>query len=187
MGLFRKLSIVFASVIMFGCASPAQVDNMRVDHSVNMNFDKSLADSIKIDDVEGGEETNPMWTSEVGNKEFKAALNASLKSQGLLSETNKSGYELTATLVESDQPLFGADFEVTLSIRYILIEMKNDKVIFNKVIKTPYTATMGDSLLGVKRLRLANEGSAKKNITELLNILSKLKMEKDDIKVVSTL
>jgi len=37
-----------------------------------------------------------------------------------------------------------------------------------KIIKSPYTVTVGDAFAGIKRLQLANEGSAKENIYKLL-------------------
>jgi hypothetical protein len=50
-------------------------------------------------------------------------------------------------------------------------------VVLREVIRTPFTAGFGDSVIGVKRLRLANEGSARVNIVALLKRLSDLKIE----------
>ena len=48
----------------------------------------------------------------------------------------------------------------------ILCEDKS--IVFQKTIKSPYTATIGDAFVGMTRLTLANEGSAKENIYKLL-------------------
>ena len=41
-------------------------------------------------------------------------------------------------------------------------------------IKSAHTATAGDSLVGVTRLRLANEGAARKNIEAAIAAMGKL-------------
>ncbi|PSW05714.1 hypothetical protein C9I89_08205 [Photobacterium lipolyticum] len=187
MNLFRMSTIILAGSLMFGCASPAKVENMKIDESVNMSFDKSLTSSIEVNKVGGGEETNPMWTSEIGNNEFEAALKSSLKSLDLLSKSNQPTYELSASLMEVEQPTFGLDMEVTSSIRYILVEKISNKIILDEIIKAPYTATFGDAFSGVERLRMANEGSAKTNITKFLDELSKLKIDKSNIELVTKL
>ncbi|WP_231566667.1 hypothetical protein [Vibrio variabilis] len=181
-----KISIVtLSAVLMFGCASPAQVKNMKVDESVNLAFDENLNSAIELNQVGGGEETNPMWTSEIGNKEFEAALKSSLKSQYLLSRDSQSIYELSATLMEVEQPTFGLDMEVTSTVRYILVEKSTNQIIFDELIKAPFTATFGDAFSGVERLKVANEGSAKSNITKFLQKLSQLKIDSTKVTLVS--
>lgn len=185
MNLFRIPTIILAGSLMFGCASPAKIENMKIDEFVNMSFDKGLTSSIEVNKVGGGEETNPMWTSEIGSNEFEAALKSSLKSLYLLSKNNQPTYELSASLMEVEQPIFGLDMEVTSSIRYLLVEKSSNKIILDEIIKAPYTATFGDAFSGVERLRMANEGSAKINITKFLYELSKLKIDKSNIELVT--
>ncbi|MGF1885791.1 hypothetical protein L4D13_06585 [Photobacterium profundum] len=187
MNLLKISTIILAGSLLFGCASPAKVENMKVDESVNMSFDEGLTSSIEVNKVGGGEDTNPMWTSEIGNKEFEAALKSSLKSLYLLSDNSLPTYELSASLMEVEQPTFGLDMEVTSSIRYVLVEKSSNKIILDEVIKAPYTATFGDAFSGVERLRMANEGSAKTNITNFLDKLSMLKIDKSNIKLITKL
>ena len=52
------------------------------------------------------------------------------------------------------------------------LDNRYGKVVLDKVVVADYTATMGDSFWGIKRLRLANEGSAKNNIEKLIRSLS---------------
>ncbi|WP_230600359.1 hypothetical protein [Vibrio fluvialis] len=187
MNLLKISGITLTAALMFGCASPAQVENMKVDESVNITFDENLNSAIELNQVGGGEETNPMWTSEVGNKEFEAALKSSLQSQYLLSRDNQATYDLSATLMEVEQPTFGLDMEVTSTVRYVLVEKSTNKIIFDELIKAPYTATFGDAFSGVERLRVANEGSAKSNITQFLQKLSQLKIDTSKIELISKL
>lgn len=184
MNLIKLSTVIIAGALLFGCASPAQVENMKVDASVNMSFDKNLNNSIEVNKVGGGEETNPMWTSEIGSVEFEAALKSSLKSLYLLSQKSQPTYELSASLMDVDQPIGGLDMEVTSSIRYLLVEKSSKNIILDETIVAPYTATFGDAFSGVERLRMANEGSAKTSITKFLEKLSELKIDRSNIELV---
>jgi len=59
--------------------------------------------------------------------------------------------------------------------------VESESVVFDETVITPYTATVDDAFAGVKRLRLANEGSAQKNIEEFLNKLSELQIDADEV------
>ena len=43
----------------------------------------TLSRAIAVQTVGGGRETNPMWTSQVGNAEFQDALTKSLQARGM--------------------------------------------------------------------------------------------------------
>ena len=61
--------------------------------------------------------------------------------------------------------------------------MTKNLEILKETIIASYTAGFSDSVVAVKRLRLANEGSARENIHELLKALSKLKIKKHQISI----
>ena len=151
------------------------MENMTYTDSSGKTYDQALKKQVNVDHVNGGEETNPAWTSEISNEDFKQALKASLKSQGLFSDNGK--YLLSAHLVKVDQPMFGLDFTVTTHIEYQLTNKETNEVVFKELVVTPYTATMGDAFMGIERLRLANEGSGKKNIKNLLSELTKIDLK----------
>jgi len=161
-----------------GCASPAQISGMSVisDQTDAQFYDQRLHRNIQVTEVNGGDTTNPLWTSEIDGPDFGAALKQSLASAGLLGE-GTTAYTLRANLLRVDQPIFGTDFEVTCEAEYTLTESSSNAVIFREIIRTPYTAGMGDSLIGMKRLRLANEGSARTNISTLMKRLKALNPE----------
>nr|WP_282451737.1 hypothetical protein [Marinobacter koreensis] len=143
-------------------------------------YDTALQSNVNVANVSGGEDTNPAWTSEIDNDAFAGALKQSLRKQGLLSGSGR--YQLEALLLEVDQPMFGLDFKVTTHVKYILTDRKNNgAVVLNETIVAPYTATVGDAFVAIKRLRLANEGSGKANIQNLLEKLSELKIQPGDI------
>jgi hypothetical protein len=174
MTFIQKIITCSLVIVLCGCAAGAQTDQMTYRGSdVNpLVYDKALNKNVVIGTVDGGKGTNPAWTSEIGNEEFSAAVQSSLKSQGLFSEAGR--YLLTATLVKVDQPFIGISFTVTTHVQYVLTDTQTSKTIIDKMIVTPYTARMGDALLAVKRLQVANEGAGKANIEALMAELSAL-------------
>ena len=72
-----------------------------------------------------------------------------------------------------DQPLIGFDMTVTSHIAYSLVRNATQEAVLQETIVAPYTATVGDAFLGVKRLQLANEGSVRENVRQFLDKLYK--------------
>jgi len=178
-GNARILAVVAVLLYLTGCASGAKMGNMIYEGPVKA-YDMALDSNVNVANVSGGQETNPAWTSEIANDAFAGALKQSLRKQGLLSGSGR--YQLEALLLEVDQPMFGLDFEVTTHVKYILTDRdNNDAVVLNDTIVAPYTATIGDAFVAIKRLRLANEGSGNANIAGLLEKLSELQIRPGDI------
>ena len=145
------------------------------------NGSPKLKNNIVVDTVSGGKDTNPLWTSEISNVDFKQAMINSLRdAQYLSNDSDGSEYSLSAVLIEVKQPLLGASMTVTTHISYSLIENTSKKEIFYEKIESPYTAKWNDAFLGVERLRLANEGSARTNIKSLIDALNELEIEKNN-------
>lgn len=175
----KALGLAFV-ILIAGCASPARVDQMTASGGLSRTVpkDSPLKGSIGIKDVTGGRETNPMWVSSVSSADFERALEDSLRSAGLLNPVRSSGrLQLIADLVRLDQPMFGFDMTVTATVRYSIVERSTGKEIFSRLIPTPFTATMSDAFVGTTRLKLANEGTIKKNIEALIDELVKLQIQ----------
>jgi len=173
-----KVLILLISVgMIFGCATPARVDQMaaRPTGVMSASMPEQLHNNIRVTSVIGGDETNPLWTSEISSSDFKSALVESLRSAGLLAELRSGGeYDLEATLLDVEQPLIGLDFTVTTRVRYNLIDRDSRRRLLDTEIVQSHTATFSDAAYGVERLRLANEGAARKNIEELIRQISEL-------------
>lgn len=176
--MLRFLAVSLFAIVLTGCASSAQIPGMTVsDAQAKAHaYDASLHNSVQLGEVNGGEKTNPLWTSEIDGPDFHSALQQSLKNAELLGDAD-APYALRANLLRVDQPLFGLDFEVTSEVEYTLIEVASNKVVLREVVRTPFTAGVGDAFIAIKRLRLANEGSARTNIDAFLKRLSALKVE----------
>ena len=66
-------------------------------------------------------------------------------------------------------------------VRYTSANASGSDAVLNDVIITPYKFGMSDAIVVSKRLRLANEGSATKNIEGLLNKLSELEVAVEEV------
>lgn len=179
---FVKLSIAFTAILFLtSCATGARMENMTYNFSEveDLHFDPFLEKQISVQKVTGGKRTNPAWMSQISNENFEQALKMSLQRHGLYAESGQ--YKLSANLLKIAQPLFGLNLKVKTYINYQLIDSFNDKIIFQEIITAQYVATVADALNAAKRLRLANEGSGKENIKELMKILSKIKIQNEKL------
>lgn len=86
-------------------------------------------------------------------------------------------FVLNVNLIKLKQPLLGLKYKVIAEINYKLQDVKLKKLVFNKTITSSYTATLSDSPIGIKRMRLANEGAARANIEQLIKDLYAVKLD----------
>jgi hypothetical protein len=159
--------------LLAACAQPARVQNMVANRTAAvLPADSPLKEAICVAEVTGGEETNPLWTSEVDNAGFAGALTASLRNNSLLGPSDeRCAYDLNANLLGLAQPIMGFDLTVTSNINYSVIERSNQIPYFQTTVQKPFTADFSSSLLAIERLRLANEGAIKDNIAEFIRRL----------------
>jgi hypothetical protein len=166
--------LIGAACSIASCATPASVSGMAATPVAARPVPPSLSRAIVVEGVGGGRETNPLWTSQVGNAEFQEALAKSLQARGLYAEnTAAARYALSATLVNLAQPTIGADMTVGASIKYTLVERRTRSQVYDRVVDSFHTATVGDAALGVERRRLASVGAIKKNIENFIEDLSR--------------
>lgn len=180
--MLRLLAVSFCAAVLVGCASPSQPVNMTVSgaQATANDYDAQLQNNVQLTEVNGGEKTNPLWTSEIDGADFRIALQQSLEYANLLGDTS-APYALRANLLRVDQPLFGLDFQVTSEVEYTLTETASGKVVLREMVRAPFTAGVSDSLVAIKRLRLANEGSARENINVFLQRLGDLKIDANQV------
>ena len=172
-----KLCTIAIITMLAGCASPAQMKNMSVNsESLKIENDSPLRKNMTVRTVTGGSETNPMWTSQVSSKDLKGALTSSFKATELQSDNPNARYALDAAMIELNQPFIGLNMTVKSTIDYTVIDTKTNSVVFDESISAPFTASPGDSLVGMRRLRLANEGAIRENITKLIKELQDLEL-----------
>lgn len=185
--LVKRFLALSMTAMLVACAAPARIDQMQVNSSLAARTaakESPLRDGIAIRDVTGGKETNPMWISNVSSHDFERALEMSLRDAGLWSPNRQaSKYQLIVHLEKLDQPFGGFDMTVTANVRYSLVERSTNKTVFERSLTTPYTAKLGDALLGTERMKLANEGAVRSNIQQLIDQLIALKLTVAELKL----
>lgn len=182
----KLIYLVPLMLALSGCATPARIDQMtakRIDTS-KAAMKTPLNNNLSVKSVSGGESTNPLWVSKVGDEDFRQALEQSLKAAMLLSsDQSNSSYLLSAKLISLDQPLMGFDLRVTATVEYSLQERATGATVFSKSISTPFTATFSDAALAFERLKIANEGAARENIEKVIDELLSLKIPRQQVSV----
>jgi hypothetical protein len=170
------LAVPVIVALLTACATPARVEQMTVaapDATRTAIASTAMREAVTLGRVSGGKDTNPLWVSNISSADFEQALQASLRSAELLAPSRQDcRLKLTAQLLSLAQPAMGLDMTVTASVLYTLIDCRTQKEVWVRTITLPYTAAFSDSLLGVERLKLANEGAARVNIRKLVELLA---------------
>lgn len=163
-------------MLVASCAFPSKKGGMTI---TDYESPKKIKDKILVRESIGGSITLPFWTSEISNGEFTAAVQDSLINSKLftsLSNNWDDNWGLKIEIIKVDQPLIGIDFTVITNVKYTLY-LKGKKVHETTVVADG-TATPNDTVFAVKRLRLANEKSAKNNIQKFIKEISELDFAK---------
>jgi len=153
-------------IALGGCAAGARSTQMTASSSVApIGASDPGYKQFRVSKTQGGSKTNPLWMSSVSDADFKSALEASLKAANYLADqADQAKAEIVANLVELKRPMAGLDMSVTTQVRYSATDTATGSVVFDDTVGANGTAKFGDSLIGVERLRLANEAAIKANI-----------------------
>ena len=183
--LIYPILLISALIIVSGCATPARMTQMKAEPNswTKAHTTTPLINSISIKHVDGGKETNRIGKSQIGNEAFKDALTISLLDAELLAAGSNGAYALEAKIINVEQPTFGLNLTAVTNIQYTLTRVEDSNEIFSETIEAPYTAQFTDSLVGHARLKLANEGSVRNNIAQLIEKLYQLNIKPKTIAV----
>ena len=180
---FQALAATALLAGLNACASAAKPEAMTVmaPATTDKPFPQRLQHAMCVRTVSGGESTNPLWVSKVDDTGFRTALSASLDQAGLSAAASGCTYPVDVNLLGLSQPSMGFDMTVTSHVNYKVYDQSGQPVLL-ATIDAPYTAKMGDSLLGVERLRLANEGSIRTSIQDFFDKLRDADVKSADVK-----
>lgn len=172
--LSRSFLLLLAALALAACAQKARVTQMSTDvvAAYRIAASPEMQGAFRLGEVTGGEVTYPFWMSKVGTPEFAQALEHSFHVNGLLAPTaDAATYRVDADLSKLDQPLMGADFTVTSTVLYRVVEIATETPYFKKSVTVSYTASFSDSVFGATRLQFANEGAIRLNIETFIKKL----------------
>ena len=174
---FRALACCLCCLTLsaVGCASGAVAINM-----IPEDFEllRTHSNSVRVQTA-GGRETEWYAGSQISDEAFLEALYHSLEKSSVFSKVVTEGeadYFLDVFITDVVQPLMAFNMHVSVVANWTLTKLPSKKVVLKELIPTPYTATVGDALMGLKRLRLANEGAARANIREGIRRISELEL-----------
>jgi hypothetical protein len=172
----RLLLACSALALASACAEGASARGMTITAAdLRGPTSPDVAGAVAVGPVSGGKETNPAWKSNIDDASFREALQESLRVAGLLSPRPDAPLAVSATIVNLDQPMMGFSLTVTSVVRYTVRETRSGAVVIDEQITADHTATVGDAFNGTTRLKLANEGSARKNIARLVERLNTIR------------
>ena len=173
------LIVAFMATLLVGCEAfspqPLALQDM-IPKSSELIF-KSSGKSCALGEFEGLKGKEDL-IFKVTVFDLKKVVEDGLKNSQLFtsvyqSEQHGADYTLLAKIL--GQPVdAGISITVTLVVDYKIKRNDTDEVIFNKRIAIPYTATPGEAMVGMTRIRKANEGAVRENVKELLKEISKI-------------
>jgi hypothetical protein len=166
------LALAFGMALALGgCATPADPKAMVISSEPAAKpFPAKLQHAMCVRAVTGGEATNPLWVSKVDDAGFHTALANSLDGAGLTATADGCHYPVDVNLLGLSQPSVGFDMTVTSHVNYKVYDAGGQPVLL-ETINAPFTATMGDSVIGIVRLKMANEGSIRASIQQFFDKL----------------
>jgi hypothetical protein len=162
------------TLLLAGCATPADKQAMTVQKTAVAGKQQPYSVSVA---TSGGTETGTLDSSNIGNADLKAAIEASIRETKTFREVvqGKAGqYELSVNVISLSKPSIGLSFTVDLEAGWTLTRASDRQVVLRKAIKSSHTASMSDAFAGVVRLRLAVEGAARSNIAQGLAAIGQL-------------
>lgn len=171
----RVVGLMVAVLALAGCAGASKPDAM-IGMPVTATHKSGGSVSLV---VSGGKPTSSMGMSQISDEDFALALQGSIEKSGLFSRVASepgSYYRLQAHIGKLDQPVFAMASTVTMEVGYALTDLRSKETLWKKTIASTYTAELKEAYIGVKRLRLANEGAARENIRLMLEEISALSL-----------
>jgi len=167
----KWLGLISICLVIFGCSSSADLDRVIVDNNYGYQFKDSITGQIRVEYVSGASNTGNVYHFGLSNKEFKKSMEVSLRSYYLLAVESKPSYNLTASFLSVDYPSMGSDLYFDSEVRYVLVSRNDNKIVFDKIIKSKGVATIQDAFLSTTRLKIAAERAAHRNIKLFLSEL----------------
>ena len=89
---------------------------------------------------------------------------------GLTAPTATCSFPVDVNLLGLSQPIAGFDMTVTSHVNYKVFDSAGQPVVL-ATVDTPYTANFSAAFVGTERLRLANEGAIRTNISQFMDKL----------------
>jgi hypothetical protein len=84
--MLNRVMAFLVLLVLEGCATGAKVESMVAPATAPVQANSALRAAVTVNTVSGGQQTNPLWKSNIGNPEFQEALRQTLRANGMLSD-----------------------------------------------------------------------------------------------------
>lgn len=171
--LMAALALGISASLIGGCATPAASKAM-VPETVAV--EKTHPYSVNVE-VTGGRATEPTGTPQISNDSFDEAISETLekaKTFAKVQDDRSGNYELNVIIFKVQQPSAGSAASVTLETGWTLTNRLTGEVVWQKALRSTYTAADDSDITFVGRLKQATEGAAKDTIKQGVTEITRL-------------
>jgi hypothetical protein len=182
----RAILVTAALAQLAACASAAKPEAMvALTTPSQAPFPQGLQHAMCVRSVTGGQKTNALWVSKVDDQSFNTALSQSLSNAGLAAPASGCSFPVDVNLLGLSQPMAGFDMTVTSHVNYKVFDPSGLPLVL-ATIDAPYTADFSAAFVAAERLRLANEGSIRTNISQFLDKLRQAEVKTAAVAAAAT-
>lgn len=170
--LLRTFLLV-ASSFVASCTSPASPVGMTMgdrELSKLIVADVKLKQlpTLRVRHVQGGLKTRSTGTPQIASEDFKRAIEDSLRYLNLMTYAEDPVLELDAELISVEYPIAEESTSAYLTVRYRAFTEDATEPRFDQTIRTGHIVSSLDAFTDVDRARLALQGAARENLTQLI-------------------
>lgn len=171
------LTLLAWAGLLGGCATPAASEAMIPETA---SVEKTHPYSVNVD-VTGGRATEPIGQPQVANEAFAEAITETLEETETFAKVkkNKAGnYRLSVIIFNVQQPSSssGGSASVTMESGWTLTNLLTGDVVWQKALRSTYTAASNSELTFNGRLKKAVEGAARDNIKQGVTEIMRLSL-----------
>ena len=165
--------------LLGGCATPAATEAMIPETA---SVEKTHPYSVNVT-VTGGRATEPTGTPQIANDAFNEAITETLiktKAFAKVKEDKAGNYALDVIIFSVQQPSpvgsGSSSASVTMETGWTLTNLLTGEVVWQKALRSTYTAASSADLTFIGRLKKAMEGVAKDNIKQGVTEIARLSL-----------
>lgn len=158
--------------LLAGCATPAASEHMVPETAA---IEKTHPYSVNVE-VTGGRATEPSGTPQISNDSFDEAISETLnkaKTFAKVQDEKSGNYVLNVIIFNVQQPP-GSAASVTLETGWTLTNRLTGEIVWQKALRSTYTASADSDITFVGRLKKATEGAAKDTIKQGVTEITRL-------------
>jgi len=166
-GVLTLLIMAAITQLLVGCASisPEAKEMVPAKVSVQRQYSKS----VRLVVSGGGAEFL------ISDHAFRSAIEEAVRSSNLFREISEKGdYQLDVFIGDYQFPLGGMSMTTNMEVLWSLSNVSTRKTVWQRLIRTSETATVGDAFIGQVRARKSAEFTGRENIRQALEQLSQL-------------